>query len=260
MNKKLVNSIIENVSGEFSLIEQRGNIVSLMHNQTELPFQLIIGNEYLMGLSKDEEIAARNIVEDLPLDVEELRPIHYVKVKSFLISQTPLTNYQLSKIIKSWSYSEENKHTPANVNLSLIDDIQKMTKMRIPFEEEWEYACRGETKTLFVFGDEIPQDDILYKWLNCDFSDLKVLNENSFGLYGLFAGEWCGNYYRESYNSTIDQTEWRVLRGGGSLFYPWQDNEWIWCLSSMRMSSESLGKDGCAAFRLVKELSFENQD
>lgn len=258
MNSDLINIIIEEIKGEFSLVEWENNNISFIHNETKLLFQLIIKGSYLMGLSKEEEVVAMKLSDPLPFNPEELRPVHEVKIDSFLISQTPLTNHQVSKFIPSWDYEEGNKDTPANVSFDIIEKIQNLTNMRIPNEEEWEYACRGGTNTLFVFGNEIPNDEVLCKWLDCDFSDLTILSPNPFGLYGLFAGEWCGNNYQENYYPLTKLSKWKVLRGGGALFYPWQDDEWIWCMSSMRMSAENIGEDGCAAFRLIKVLSGMN--
>jgi len=44
-----------------------------------------------------------------------------------------------------------------------------------------------------------------------------------------------------------------VVRGGGSQFWPWQDEEWIWCASAMRMPSSGLF-DGRCGFRLAHDL------
>jgi len=253
MDTTQLKDMLNVLENEFFLFKMDGTIVTLIHKETNIPFQLILNGEFIMGFSSEEEQAAKILCNPLPFDAQNLRPTHLVKLNPFLISQTPLTNYQLQNLFPTWKYHVGNEHSPANVDFELIQKIQKITEMRIPFEEEWEYACRGFTKSLFVFGDKLPNEKELYQWLSCDFSDLNKLKANAFGLYGLFAGEWCGNNYKENYVSTI-QSVWKTIRGGGSLFYPWQDEEWIWCMSSMRMSSEDLGENGTAAFRLVREL------
>ena len=66
------------------------------------------------------------------------------------------------------------------------------------------------------------------------------------------SGEWCGDYYKKNNRSLA--TDDFVIKGGGAYFWPWQSDEWIWCMSAMRMSSDGL-IDGECGFRLVYDLN-----
>lgn len=70
-------------------------------------------------------------------------------------------------------------------------------------------------------------------------------------MYGIYTGEWCSDYYKKNHCS--ENAQGFVIKGGGAYFWPWQADEWIWCMSAMRMSSEGL-IDGECGFRLVYDL------
>ncbi|MEY3225512.1 MAG: hypothetical protein RLZZ536_131, partial [Planctomycetota bacterium] len=78
---------------------------------------------------------------------------------------------------------------------------------RLPTEAEWEYACRGGTKTAFSFGDgEAKLSD--YAWWGGLFGTGNARNEqyahrvaqklpNPFGLHDMHGNvwEWCSDWY-----------------------------------------------------------------
>lgn len=104
-----------------------------------------------------------------------------------------------------------------------------MTGLGIPTEEQWEYACRGGTSTLFFFGDKLPDQPTLEKLLMARFEQLTPAAANPFGLYGMFVGEWCRNRFRPNYSPDAVTEDSYTVRGGGSVFWPWQDaDEWKW--------------------------------
>jgi formylglycine-generating enzyme required for sulfatase activity len=79
---------------------------------------------------------------------------------------------------------------------------------------------------------------------------------NAFGLHGLFVGEWCLDFFAMSYEpnaSLAADGSARVVRGGGAFFWPWQDQEWVWCMSAMRCPSTDL-PEGKSGFRLIRNL------
>jgi formylglycine-generating enzyme len=107
----------------------------------------------------------------------------------------------------------------------------------LPTEEQWEYVCRGSTRTLFFFGDDLaPTQQALAALV--DYG-VKLPRTNRFGLVGLFVGEWCGTKFRKRYDE-VTSTDDHVVRGGASVFWPWQGSEWAYCVSAMRMPSSDL--------------------
>jgi formylglycine-generating enzyme required for sulfatase activity len=127
----------------------------------------------------------------------------------------------------------------------------------LPKEAQWEYACRAGTQTLFVWGNDLVPKEELTKWLCLDFKEgyEARCRCNGYGLYGLFTGEWCQEEYRGNYSPSapIRHGE-RVVRGGAAMFWPWQDDEWVWCMPAMRMPESGLFAGRQAGFRLIYDL------
>jgi len=224
----------------------------ILHRVTGVEFKYISGGEFQMGLSQIEEQAARELCDPPPMNIEELRPAHTVTVNPFMISCVPVLNNLASRFLDL--EDELGDSYPAYLTRSQALILLSNLGFRLPYEKEWEYACRANTKTLFVFGNELPEDEQLDKWLSSDFSDLTNLQPNPFGLYGLFTGEWCHDKYRLDYtpNSPVEEESF-VIRGGGALFWPWQDEEWVWCVSANRMPSKDLIGGRCG-LRLVFDI------
>ncbi|MFN5197851.1 MAG: formylglycine-generating enzyme family protein [Planctomyces sp.] len=100
---------------------------------------------------------------------------------------------------------------------------------RLPTEAEWEYACRGGTKTVFSFGDD-PAGLEKSAWFrgNAGSIDEKYAHgvalklPNPFGLYDMHgnAWEWCSDWYGEYPAGPLtdpggpESGTARVLRGG----------------------------------------------
>jgi len=73
--------------------------------------------------------------------------------------------------------------------------------------------------------------------------------------YGLFVSSWCAERFRSSYEPDAPVVGAWAIRGGGSLFWPWQDSgEWAFCVSAMRMPSSDLAA-GLSGARFVRDLS-----
>ncbi|MFM7164019.1 MAG: formylglycine-generating enzyme family protein, partial [Planctomycetaceae bacterium] len=100
---------------------------------------------------------------------------------------------------------------------------------RLPTEAEWEYACRGGTKTAFSFGDDEAELG-KYAWFDGNALDIdekyahRVAQKppNPFGLHDMHGKvyEWCSDWYG-AYPSTPltdprgpSSGSFRVLRGG----------------------------------------------
>jgi hypothetical protein len=202
-----------------------------------------------MGFSEEEERWARRICDPIPANLEEMRPVVVRQVETFLMSVTPVLEGQMSQ-----GAGPGRKFFPNGVTHDVAKEFAKTFGFRLPSEIEWEYACRGGRQTLFPWGNEILSDAELESWLTWDLSDLDKVAQNRFGFRGLFTGEWCSDDFFKSYapGAELEPGSY-VVRGGGAYFWPWQDEEWVWCMSAMRMPSKDL-LDGTCSFRLVFDL------
>ena len=210
-----------------------------MHKASGTPFKYIKGGAYTMGFSQAEENQAYALSENPRLTFSEMRPVHSVTVPDTLVSVVPLTN-NVASLFVDIRYENEYGNFPAFVTYEKADQLVKFFDAEIPSEDEWEYFCRAGSPDLFTFGADVPNDDELQRWLVSDCSNVAALNKNKFGLAALFHGEWCRNFYTRDYDPSTKQTNERVVRGGGACFWPWQDEEWVWCTSAIRYPESDL--------------------
>ncbi len=223
-----------------------------VHRKSGIEFQWIPTGVYAMGLGDKEEKAATCISNTPPITKEEMRPVTTMKVESFFISVTPVLTRDYCRIGNHKPYHLDQLNHPLVVKQEEAQRFAASLGCRLPYEREWEYACRGGTETLFCWGDELPEETELKEWVSKDFSGLQPLRANGFGLYSLFSGEWCVDKWKPSHrddeNAAADVF---VVRGGGGDLWPWQCDEWGMCISAFRFPSTDLLEHGCASFRLV---------
>ena len=221
------------------------------HRAAGMPFKLILEGSFEMGFSAEEERWARKICDPIPANLEEMRPVHPREVNPFLLSVTPVLQGQ----VEVGSKTADREFSPAFVQREIAETYAEGVGCRLPREMEWEYACRGGSQTLFPWGNELLPEAELEAWLAWDFRDLGKVRVNRFGLGGLCSGEWCADEFSKSYEAGAETEPGSfVIRGGGSFFWPWQDEEWVWCMPAMRMPSKDL-VDGTCGFRLVFDLA-----
>jgi formylglycine-generating enzyme len=232
-------------------------IPSFRHQPTGIEFNLIVGGQFQMGLSVQEEEVVRRLCDGRNCFLESfdfMRPVRTVHVKPFLLSKFPILNTFVRKHLELEiddfvsDFAETNYEiVPASLTREQIDVLMERFGFRLPSEAQWEYAYRGGTTTIFYWGNELPNPEVLEKKiLLYEFSNPQLCREaaNPFGLVGLSVGEWCEDSFRPDYNDALETdlpvmgTSPYVARGGGAIAWPWQESdEWIMCLSAMRQQS-----------------------
>ena len=195
------------------------------------------------------------------------RPVHTVKVNSFLISKYEVTQEQWASIMgyNPSLFSDCAKCPVEGVSWEdtqvFLSRLNEKTGMsyRLPTEAEWEYAARGGQKAL---GYKYAGSDWLHAvaWFeeNAEARTHPVgsRNPNELGLYDMSGNvwEWCQDWYHyDTYRmGQKDNPEgprngdYRVVRGGSWFFLP----------DSMRCSSRDYGTPemqyGNIGLRLVR--------
>lgn len=248
-------------------------IPTFKHLPTELEFNLIIGGEFNMGLSPQEEVTLRSLIQQEGLDEEFLgsmdtmHPVHSVRVRPFLMSRLPIINsfalehieLDLDEYISDYEvdFESDEKLVPATLPREQINQLMDELGFRLPSEAQWEYAYRGGTSTLFYWGDSLIDEE---KIALAEFSDREKCQAaaNPFGLVGMAVGEWCADSFTPDYSNApgddlpvIGEPPY-VVRGGAAMLSPWQNcGEWVTCISAMRQAADI---DDVEAGRFVKLL------
>ena len=116
--------------------------------EVEMRFTLIPAGRFIMGSPTDEEGHCDDEVQ------------HEVTLsKSFYLAFTPITQLQYTQLMGNNPSTFAGSLLPVE-SVSWEDAVSFCRKMslatgkvvRLPTEAEWEYACRGNTKTPFSFG------------------------------------------------------------------------------------------------------------
>jgi len=133
--------------------------------------------------------------------------------------------------------------------------------VRLPTEAEWEYACRGGTRSAHFFGDDAG-NLMDYAWFeeNSDQTSHPVGQKkpNPAGLYDMHGNvwEWCSDWYADSYANagTVDPQgpatgSQRVWRGGSWYNGPKYQR------SATRLGVDPESRRGHRGFRVVMEAA-----
>ncbi len=202
----------------------------------------------------------------------EEKPQHLVKVPSFLMGKTEVTQGQWKSVMGgnpsrfyfcgdtcpveqvSWSDAQE-----------FIRKLNQLTgqNYRLPSEAEWEYAARGGSTTEWSFGaDESRLRD--YAWYNQKKRGKKTHESgqklpNAFGLFDVYGnvGEWTQDCWHENYlDAPTDGSAWMkscsgkyAVPRGGSWY---SDPEYLRLTSRVKHDRDY--RDGGNGFRLASDL------
>lgn len=129
----------------------------------------------------------------------------------------------------------------------------------LPTEAQWEYACRGGTKSAFSFGDD-PSELDLYGWSaenafekgDAYSHEVGKKRPNEFGLHDMHGNvwEWCKDSFGEKLSGGTDPIiengeSFRVNRGGG-----WNFNTKC-CRSASRLGDAPDARYNNLGFRIA---------
>lgn len=198
-------------------------IATFRHLKTRIELQLIPGGSYVKGTS-DPEAELTFIRQVRPIfdpDFVELEKAQTMTIAPMLIGRFPVTYAQWGKIQRRWKHQEWKGWSFPLESVSWNKVQAWLTKagdgLRLPWEREWEYACRAGTETRFFWSQEM---DFAYCWerSNSGGQTHKVTEHvnqsNAFGLVDMLGNvaEWCQDEY-------VDPELWyadpyRVIRGG----------------------------------------------
>ena len=231
-------------------------------------FRLIPAGSFLMGSPESD-----------PDAYSDEKPQHTVMIsRSYYMGETEVTQGQWKAVLgtEPWK-GKDNVREGANypaTNLSWEDAVEYCRRLselegrtyRLPTEAEWEYACRGVTKTRYSFGDDAG-DLSKYGWFEDNASDkgesyaheVKQKLANPYGLYDIHGNvwEWCSDWYGDySVGALTDPLgaaggSYRVSRGG---CWDFQASS---CRAALRGGSEPSYRDSYLGFRLLLSPSVE---
>ncbi len=241
--------------------------IEVWENKLGIKFALIIPGAFQMGSEgKEEELGT-------PRADENEFPAHQARInRPFYMSIYTITQAQWKTVMNTekWKkgdprYREGDDYPVVNVTwydvqefLTKLSTIDNKNSYYLPSEEEWEYAARAGTSTLFSFGDE-PRDLRSYGW----YRDMTQGGEeyahpvgtkkpNPWGLYDMHGNvwEWTDSWYYGSYAAKPMLTPIeKVLRGGAWDYPPFGAR------SSFRQHLLPTRTDATVGFRLIKSGS-----
>ena len=172
-------------------------------------------------------------------------PQHQVKLRSFFMGQTPVTQAQW-QVVAGWSKQQlELKHQPSHfqganrpveqVSWLEAEEFCRRLSVRtgrdysLPSEAQWEYACRAGKTTAFSFGEMLTSELANYSG-NITYAsgptgvyrekttEVGSFPANGWGLQDMHGNvwEWCLDPWHGSYEGApVDGSAW--MAGGGPI-------------------------------------------
>jgi eukaryotic-like serine/threonine-protein kinase len=222
--------VIEKSRGQSKqFVEDFGDGVSL--SMVAIP-----GGSFLMGSPESELAGIQSYIE---------RPQHQVQVPPFYMSKYVITVSQYQTVMSGRSHELDLPMTCKwGDAVSFCEKLSKglQRNYRLPFEAEWEYACRAGTTTPFYCGETIDSELANYcAWMvygrgqssGNSLNDKKKVGSypaNEYGLYDMHGNveEWCADSRHPNYiDAPTNSVAWissnnneRVVRGGGGKSSP----------------------------------------
>ena len=244
-------------------------------NYQTLGMVSIPAGKFIMGASTKESYSS-----------DRERPLHRVKVSSFLMGKYPVTQAQWRIVASLPPIKRELKLEPSHFKgdnrpvecVSWLDAVEFCDRLsahtgkqyRLPTEAEWEYACRGKSNTPFAYGATLTSQlaDYASSYVYASENSIPYRHQttsvgsfipNAFGLYDLhgLVREWCADPWHENYHGAPKNGKawnhdgkqaWRTLRGGS-----WA-NKPSHCRSAHRSGYPLNSLNRAIGFRVAMEL------
>jgi formylglycine-generating enzyme required for sulfatase activity len=227
--------------------DSKGHWLELSFYNERVCFRWIPNGKFTMGSDKNEK---GRIV------TEHQHPV--ILSKGFWLAETTVTQALWKAVMdENPSHFQQDNTTYFPVeSVSLVDvhgfiaklnQLHSDIKVRLPWEAEWEYACRAGTETPFNFAGDLTLDKVNYRGTWDDYEKwgkgakkttvaVKSYLSNAWGLYEMHGNvwEWCEDNW-EPYLGTEEVTDpwlsvekkqadpeagcFRLVRGGSWRLY-----------------------------------------
>jgi len=200
-------------------------------------------------------------------DYDNEKPIHRVTLNAFSMSKYPITQKQYMAVMgNNPSRFEEDENCPVeqvlwNEAVAFCKKLSQMTgqNVNLPSEAQWEYACRGGSKTKYSFGNNIDQLANYACYKKNSGGKTHPVGEklpNPWGLYDMHGNvwEWCEDVWHGNYSGAPnDGTAW--LKGGEQNRHALRGSSWDFfdfsCRSANRNWEDANKRNDVIGFRVV---------
>lgn len=251
-----------------------------LDRQIKLDMVQVQGGTFLMGTSyaETERVAIeykRYMGDDERLNhygdqcVAMELPQHRVAVPDFLMGKFEVTQAQWRAVAKMPKVKRDLLSDPSFFKgddlpaeevtwedaIEFCDRLSRATgkDYRLPSEAEWEYACRGGTRTQFHFGDTITSELVNFagryrygsaptgpdRGKTIPVGDLAAAN--AFGLFDMHGNirEWCMDPWHGNYNGApSDGSVW--MKNGDPNYHVVRGGSWLEIPSYSRSASRAM--------------------
>ena len=187
--------------------DQYGLWMALICKDVRHVFRWILPGHFMMGSATNEK--GRYDDEDQ----------HLVTVsRGFWLAETTVTQALWQAVMKQNPSHFKGEQRPVEQvswedSQAFIDQLNQLypdLNVRLPWEAEWEYACRAGNNSVFNFGDELNLDKVNYNghWDQLEFTDhakqetaeVKSYSCNDWGLHEMHGNvwEWCEDVWQHN--------------------------------------------------------------
>jgi formylglycine-generating enzyme required for sulfatase activity len=217
--------------------------------------------------NNDEKLHTVTITRAFFMGIAEVTQDEYVRVTKkpnpsyFKASEQDMSRYPVEQV----------SHAEAEEFCRLLTQLDKKKpagwEYRLPTEAEWEYACRGNTTTPYIFGETLTARQANFsafpfggatpglEMIGTRTLPVRTHDKNAFGLHDMHGNvaEWCADFFNKSYydnSPSEDPTgpengKSYVVRGGS-----WSDGA-ARCRSASRAGFALEDRRSNVGFRVV---------